>query len=113
MEYNPSDEEHREIMEYLVEEGAAIFDGIDEDGEPIYKFDMDVLEEVSPELYQVMMDDMDKVLIDLYQKGLIDISYDEELNAQMSVSPEGREALLEAGFDMDEFENIDSEEEEF
>ena len=112
MEYDPSDEEHRQIMDYLVEEGAAIFDGIDEDGEPIYKFDMDVLEEVSPELYQVMMDDMDKVLVDLYQKGLIDISYDEDLNAQMSVSPAGREALIEAGFDMDEYDN-DSEEEEF
>ena len=110
MEYDPSDEEHRQIMDYLVEEGAAIFDGIDEDGEPIYKFDMNVLEEISPELYQAMMDDMDKVLIELYQKGLIEISYDEDLNASMSVSPEGRIALLEAGFDMDEY---DSEEEEF
>jgi hypothetical protein len=112
MEYDPSDEEHRQIMDYLVEEGAAIFDGIDEDGEPIYKFDMDVLEEVSPELYQVMMDDMDKVLIDLYQKGLIEISYDEQLNASMSVSPAGRDSLIEAGFDMDEYDN-NSEEEEF
>jgi hypothetical protein len=113
MEYDPSNEEHLDIMAYLVEEGAAVFDGIDEDGEPIYKFDLDILEEISPELYQVMMDDMDKVLIDLYQKGLIEISYDEELNAQMSVSPEGREALIKAGFDMDEFEKNDSEEEEF
>jgi hypothetical protein len=113
MEYDPSDEEHRKIMEHLVEEGAAIFDGIDEDGEPIYKFDLDVLEEVSPELYQVMMDDMDEILLDLYKKGLIEISYDEELNAQMSISPEGREALVQAGFDMDEFENNDYEEKEF
>jgi len=113
MEYDPSDEEHREIMERLVEEGAAIFDGVDEDGGPIYKFDLDVLEEVSPELYQVMMDDMDEILLDLYKKGLIEISYDEELNAQMSISPEGREALIEAGFDMSEFENNDYEEKEF
>jgi len=108
MEYDPSNEEHREVMERLVEEGAAILDGIDEDGEPIYKFDMNLLEEVMPELHQAMMDDMDKVLIDLYQKGLIEISYDEDLNAQMSVSPEGRQALENAGFDMDS-----SEEEEY
>jgi Tfp pilus assembly ATPase PilU len=101
MDYDPSNEEHREAMDRLIEEGAAILDGIDEDGEPIYKFDMNILEEVMPELHQAMMDDMDKVLIDLYQKGLIEISYDENLNAQMSVSPEGKVALEQAGFDLD------------
>jgi Tfp pilus assembly ATPase PilU len=108
MDYDPSNEEHREAMERLIEEGAAILDGIDEDGEPIYKFDMNVLEEVMPELHQAMMDDMDKVLIDLYQKGLIEIDYDENLNARMSVSPEGKIALEQAGFDLD-----GSEDEEF
>lgn len=108
MEYDSSDQEHIELMEYLVEEGAAFFDGVDEDGEPIYKFDMDVLEEIMPELYQALQDDMDQVLINLYQKGLIEISYDEELNAHMKVSEEGKIALIEAGFDMD-----GSEEEEF
>jgi len=113
MEYDPSNEEHREVMERLVEEGAAILDGIDEDGEPIYRFDMDILEEVLPELHQVFMDDMDQVLIDLYKRGLIEISYDENLNAEMSVSPEGKQALEDAGFNMDEFDNNDYEEEEF
>jgi Tfp pilus assembly ATPase PilU len=108
MDYDPSNEEHREAMERLIEEGAAILDGIDEDGEPVYKFDMNVLEEVMPELHQAMMDDMDKVLIDLYQKGLIEIDYDENLNARMSVSPEGKIALEQAGFDLD-----GSEDEEF
>jgi len=107
LEYNPSDEEHREIMEYLLSEGAAILEGIDEDGEPVYRFDMEILEEVMPELYQVMQDDMDQVLIDLYQKGLIDVTYDEELNAQMTISEEGRIALMQAGFDMDDSEDND------
>jgi len=107
LEFDPSNEEHREIMEYLVSEGAAELDGIDEDGEPIYKFDMEVLEEVMPELHQAMIDDMDQILIDLYQKGLIEISYDEDLNAQMKVSEEGRNALIQAGFDMDAAEQED------
>lgn len=100
MEYNPSDEEHIELMEYLVSEGAAILDGLDEDGEAIYRFDMEVLEEVMPELHQAMQDDIDKELIDLFQRGLIEISYDEELNAHMSVSEEGKKALSDAGFDL-------------
>jgi len=113
MEYDSSNEEHREVMDRLVEEGAAILDGIDEHGEPIYKFDMDILEEVLPELHQVFMDDMDKVLIGLYERGLIEVSYDENLNAEMSVSAEGKQALEDAGFDMDDFGNNDYEEEEF
>ena len=107
MEYNPSDEEHQEIMEYLISEGAAILDGIDENGEPIYKFDMDVLEEVMPELHAVMQEDMDQVLVDLYQKGLIEVSYDENLNALMSISEQGKVALLEAGFDLDDNEDTE------
>lgn len=107
MEYDSSNEEHRELMEYLVSEGAAFFDGIDEDGEPIYGFDMDVLEEVMPELHQVMIDDMDKILVDLYQKGLIDISYDEDLNAEMRISEEAKIALKEAGFDLGSSEEED------
>lgn len=91
-------------MEYLIEEGAAELDGVDEDGEAIYRFDMDVLEEIMPELHQVMIDDMDTILLDLFKKDLIDISYDENLNAQMTISEAGKQALLEAGFDLPEDE---------
>jgi hypothetical protein len=104
LEYNPSDEEHQEIMEYLISEGAAILDGIDEDGEAIYKFDMDVLEEVMPDLHAVMQEDMDQVLVDLYQKGLIEVSYDESLNAIMNISEQAKAALIEAGFDLNDDE---------
>jgi hypothetical protein len=107
MDYDSSNEEHREIMDYLVSEGAASWDGVDEDGEPIYKFDMEMLEEIMPDLHQAMIDDMDKVLLDLYEKGLIEVSYDEDLNAMMAISEEGKIALIQAGFDMD------SEEDEF
>jgi len=78
-----------------------------EDGETIYRFDMDVLEEVMPELYQVMQDDMDQVLIDLYLKGLIEVSYDENLNAQMTISEDGKRALQAEGFDMNDFDETD------
>jgi len=107
LDYNPSNEEHKEIMEYLLAEGAAILQGLDEDGEAVYAFDMEILEEVMPELYQVMQDDMDQVLIDLFQRGLIDVSYDEDLNAQMTISEEGRAALLAEGFDLDDSDDQD------
>jgi hypothetical protein len=65
-------------------------------------FDMDVLEEVMPELHAVMQEDMDQVLVDLFQKGLIDISYDEDLNALMNISEQGKLALTEAGFNLND-----------
>jgi hypothetical protein len=108
MEYDPSDEDHVEIMEYLVSEGAAELDGIDEDGEPFYKFDMDILEEVMPELYQVMIDDMDQTLIDLYQRDLLEVSYDENLNAQFSLTEKAKEELIKQGFSFDEEEFPDN-----
>ena len=107
MEYDSSNEDHQEIMQYLFEEGAARLEGVDDDGEPIYSFDMEILEEIMPELHQVMQDDMDSVLIDLYQKGLIEVEYDEELNAKMNISEEGRASLLKAGFDLDNSEEND------
>lgn len=110
MESNLSPEDHEELMQYLVSEGAAIFSGMSEDGEPIYRFDLDVLEEVMPELHQALVDDMDKTLIDLYQKGLVEVSYDEELNAQISVSEEAKRLMIEAGFDFDNLEEDENSE---
>ena len=107
MQYDPSDEKHKEIMEYLLSEGAATIEGLDESGEAIYAFDMEVLEEVLPELYQVMQDDMDQVLVGLYLKGLIEVSYDEDLNAQMTISQEGRAALIAEGFELDDSDEND------
>jgi hypothetical protein len=108
MQYDPSDDEHRELMEYLLSEGAAFFDGFDEDGEAVYGFDMDVLEEVMPELHQVLQNDIDEELLDLFKQGLIEVSYDEELNANFIISEEGKRILSKNGFD---FNN--SEEEDF
>lgn len=107
MDYDPSNEEHLSIMSYLLEEGAAILSGIDEDGEAVYMFDMEILEEVMPELHQSMVDDIDAVLLDLYERELIEISYDEDLNAMMKMLPGGKEALLEAGFHLDDSEEDD------
>lgn len=106
MEYDPNDEVHQSIMENLVLEGAAILDGVDENGEPHYVFDMDILEEVSPELHAAMQEEVDLVLLDLYQKNLIDVTYDENLNAVLIYSEQGKVALLELGFNLDESEEI-------
>jgi len=104
MDYDPSNEDHLEIMQYLMAEGAAMFDGYDDEGEPIYKFDMEILEEVMPELHQAMKDDLDQILLDLFQEGLLDVVYDENLNAQFDISEAGKIALMQSGFDIDDID---------
>lgn len=104
MEYDPNDENHAEIMAWLVAEDAAIFAGFDESGEPIYNFDMDILEEIAPEIYAQMQQDIDEILVDLYKKDLVEITYDEDLNALIFISDEGKAILESAGFDLDDSE---------
>ena len=94
-----SDEETEEIIDYLVSQGAASWDGMDEYGERMFKFNMEVLKEVDPELYSQVMGDLDEIMLDLWQQDLVELEYDEELNAKFKVSEEGVEALRELGIE--------------
>jgi len=90
-----SDEETEEIIQFLVDNGAAVWDGMDQYGERMFKFNMDVLSVVMPALYQQIMEDVDLAMLDLFQKGLVDIEYNENLEANFKVS-EAAKAELEA-----------------
>lgn len=74
----------------LIEKGAMEPHGVDSDGEILYRFNMKILKEVAPQMYDNVMDDLDKDLMNLYELGLVDISYDENLNATFSLSEKGR-----------------------
>ena len=90
--------DNEELMEFLREAGAVEVDGIDDDGEFIYSFNMPVLKEVFPPLFEAIAQDIDNSLIELYKKGLIEVSYDEELNAEFKLSDEAKEILTDMGF---------------
>jgi hypothetical protein len=84
---------------YLISVGAAIWDGVDEHGERVFKFNMEILQEVMPELYDQIMEDVDHTMLELYKEGLVEVEYDENLEAHFKISPEGREHLERLGFD--------------
>jgi predicted transcriptional regulator len=97
---NDFDREHAEqVIEHLIELGAASWDGMDADGERMFTFDMDIIQEEIPELYTVIMEDLDATMMELYQKGLAELEYDEELNAHFKITEEGKALLEELGFD--------------
>jgi hypothetical protein len=93
------EEETEKIIEYLVSQGAAEWDGMDQYGERMFKFNMPVLQEIMPELYKEIMEDIDSTMLDLFEKGLVDIEYDENLQAMFKVSEKAREMLSEMGID--------------
>jgi hypothetical protein len=93
------EEETEEIIEYLVSQGAAEWDGMDEFGERMFKFNMDTLKEIMPELYRQIMLDVDNTMLSLFNDGLVDIEYNENLEAMFKVSDKARAILEDLGID--------------
>jgi len=99
-EFDEEDVEASEqVIGYLINVGAAIWDGMDDSGERIFKFNMPLLQEVMPELYDQIMEDIDEVMLDLYERELVEVEYNEELEARFKISEEGRKELAKYGFD--------------
>lgn len=86
-----TEEDFNELMKYLEEVGAVVRMSESEDSDnPLYKFNLDILREHVPDMYDLLMEELDNELLELYKKGLVDIEYDENLNAQFSISEKGK-----------------------
>lgn len=92
------DKDDDEIIGYLEDEGAIIWDGVSPDGQSVFRFDLDKLKNVMPALYQEIMADIDKDLMQLYQAGLVEIEYDEDLNAMFKLSEKGLNMKKDGNF---------------
>jgi hypothetical protein len=108
-DYDEEEVESQQVMSYLLNAGAANLAGLDEDGEPLFTFNMKVLKEVLPDLYETIMEDIDNTMMELYQKGLVELEYDENLNAKFSISEEAKTILQTLGFE----DLINDEDEDF
>jgi|LauGreDrversion4_2_1035121.scaffolds.fasta_scaffold31547_5 hypothetical protein len=92
-----SEEYFNHMMEYYTRIGAIEVTGMTEDGEVMYAI-TDLAEEVAPELWKMHHDAIDETLVDLYKKGLVEVEYDEDLNANMKLSEEGTKLMESYGF---------------
>jgi hypothetical protein len=97
-----TDEETEFVIQYLVDRGAAEWDGMDQYGERMFRFNMDILAEVMPELWQQVMEDVDQTLLELFEAGLANVEYDENLEATISLTEEGEQILKHLGMDFPE-----------
>ena len=85
-----------EKLAFYLEIGAIEVMGIEDDGEFIFKI-TDAAKELAPELWEAHEDHVNSTLIELYEKGLINVSYDESLEAIIEITPEGMDVIKAAG----------------
>ena len=90
------DEANDERLAYYLEIGAVSFEGVDENGEIIYSIS-DNANELAPELWQSHIDYVDKSLIELSEQGMVEIEYNEDLEATIHLTPEGHRVAKEKG----------------
>jgi hypothetical protein len=92
-DYEDSDESR---MAHYLEIGAIELAGVDESGEMIFAIHENA-KELAPELWEAHMNYVDKNLIELYEAGYIQVEYDENLEAMISLSQEGYEIAKSRG----------------
>jgi hypothetical protein len=85
-----------EKLEYYIEIGAVEVAGIQEDGQFLYQI-TEKAKDLAPELWESHIDYIDNTILDLYEKGLIEIEYNENLEASFSVSEEAKSILKSYG----------------
>ena len=101
------DEDYNNKLEHYIEIGVVEIAGMDENGEIVFAIH-ESAEELAPELWEAHMHFVDKSLIELYEAGYLKVEYDENLEATISLSPEGFEIAKSRGIipmDMPEVPN--------
>ena len=91
-----NEEEYGMELEHYLEIGAITLEGMDENGEMIFAIS-EIAKEVAPELWEAHVNYVDESLVKLYEKGLMQVEYDENLEATLHLSPEGQKIAKEMG----------------
>ena len=65
--------------------------------EKIIEWIQEKAKEIAPELWEAHTNYVDETLLKLYEKGLMQVEYDENLEATLHLSPEGQKIAKEMG----------------
>ena len=66
------DEKAELTLVNLIDKGAVAFEGLDEDGEPLYRF-TEKLQQVAPELYELHTQMLNTEIMALWEKGFVEM----------------------------------------
>jgi hypothetical protein len=85
-----------EDLDYYIEIGAVDISGVDKDGEILFTI-TEKAKYLAPDLWEAHVKFIDKALLDLFNKNLINVEYNENLEATISYTPEAESLLKEIG----------------
>jgi hypothetical protein len=91
------EEEALRQIQYYIEIGAIKLAGYNEEGEAVFELNEAVTKDLAPELWEAHMEYVDHNLTELFEEGLMNVEYDENLEATMHFTKEGYEIALEKG----------------
>lgn len=98
-------EDWEDKLQHYLKIGAVELAGIDEDGEMIFGI-TEKAKTLAPDLWNAHQNHVDESLIQLYEMGLITVEYDENLEATIEMSEEGRRLAQEFGIIQMDTDNI-------
>lgn len=102
MEDDYMSEEDYNMLEHYLEIGAIEIEGVNELGEVMFSMSENA-KELAPELWEAHTEFVDRTLVKLYEQGLIEVEYNENLEATLLLSEESKSILAEYGIiDLDE-----------
>jgi hypothetical protein len=92
-------------LAYYIEVGVVEIAGVGDNGDLIFKI-TDKAVDLAPELWDAHKEHVDGVLLDLFEKGLLNVSYNEDLEATIELTEEGKQVARENG--LIDFEDDDN-----
>jgi len=98
-------DESDERLAYYLEIGAVSLEGMDENGEMVYSI-TELAKDIAPELWQSHIEYVDKSLMELYEQGLVEVEYDENLEATLHLTEEGKKIAKLRGLVEMDFKDI-------
>ena len=89
------DDYENRMYEYI-QSGAIEVSGIDETGEFIFQI-TEKAKDVAPDLWEAHEEHLNKTFLELFDRGLVNISYNEDLEATFELTEEGKKVAKEHG----------------
>lgn len=103
-----NEESEDEKLARYIQMGVVSIEGIDEYGEIIFSISEEA-KDLAPELWEAHVEYIDQSLIELYEAGLVEVEYDENLEAIIRISPEGLKLAKDKGLIELDFPEITNE----
>lgn len=89
-------DDYDERLAYYIEIGAIDPMGLDENGEVVFRV-TEKAKELIPEIWEAHTKYVDEILVDLFEKDLITVEYNENLEANITLSDEAKRIIEEKG----------------